>query len=391
MGRNNNDHSIPFSLIFFVAASVGSFSLFVLSSNSNNHFLIIALPSTIVLLYFALCYFKITGLRKINDSSQEPYIADSVYYLGFLFTLVEVAVGIGKVAGGLESGMGIEALNPIAILAPTISGGLFATGLGLLCRAVLVWPSSSRRYDNPSQAMNDVGLQAGRLIQEMEIAVDVTNRLFTSQADNISKSNQRFQAEISRSLEEFNTTFKSNCDKAIQSVFKTHRDLEEMSKQVASVNELKSAREKIYNMIIFIDESVSVLTKTIDYGVKLNKSATNAIDDLNKSLSSTTKSLQSCENALKDLGRGGENVGIKLAAFSQIISTMETQAIKSGHAIETINSALTEQTRVNEESQKMIFKFIGTMNDKLLPVLGKGSEKIEEMSRNLTEKTKQPA
>ena len=279
--------------IFLTLFLLGS-AIIILGIGYNLHFIITVIaPAAIIVVYFLIGQTR----QKIGVSKE--HFADSIYYLGFLFTLTSLGTSLFKVAGAYD-------LNS---LVNAFSLALGTTILGLSLRLYV-----SNFGENDSSA---------RAEAQREILDEV--RLFSSHMRSatqiINQSNQASQTSIQLALTEIITEFKGAMSETVtnykNSVNKSVTNLETPIKKLATmVNE--------YNNVLS--------TSLSDHAVitKLNKKTSASLENLNSKFENLEKSVDSASeqfNLIKDMEKSVEsltNVTLSVTESMQAIDKSTT-------------------------------------------------------------------
>ena len=275
-----NRSSDLFPIVFMVCSLIGAMAIIVLKLLAVNQFFVTACPITIMLVYAGYYYSK--------QPSQLNIVGDNLYYLGFLYTLVSLAMSL------FEFSPNDEAIRTITPIITNFGIAIFSTIFGIALRVFfnLMYKSPEEAAEgavsNFSNEVNRVSKRVSSL--DFELAKFSTFRI---ELEQILREASVRQKEV---IEQFNTSvihFTETVDEA-NKTFAAGREKSQTS--------LDSALEKMQASSEAVSASVSDLVGKIN--------SLEVPEDLLEQL--LQDPLQQIERGTLQIGEAGEKLANRL-------------------------------------------------------------------------------
>jgi methyl-accepting chemotaxis protein len=296
--------------------------------------LILVVPFTpgyqILASIIVMCFFIVPNYKNTKDiSSVRAVFADSVYYLGFLFTFVAL---VGAMMD-LNNNIGIKAI--VGSMGPA----LVTTVIGMAFR--IYYTQFDPITDEPEiETVNTLGNLSAQLV----LAMDNLNQI----SKNNSSVLKEFQKSSSQQMEEFaNTLTKLDFSK-------TANQLEKLSNSIDNLNKIGDTLKDEAHRSTIIVENASDKFKHLDNTVdNVNKQLSNLnnfdrdLSDLNEKISSSkveiVSSVDNAKNTLKDVaskmsdrvGFASREINLSASKITKELMDAEMQAKNFTSAIKT--------------------------------------------------------
>jgi predicted nucleic acid-binding Zn-ribbon protein len=308
------------SMIFATAITAFGALFLPLNSSLIAYFHIIIFFASgfvpILIYYLKLHHIQVNGRDGDHIGMHLTDIeVDSIYYLGFLITLMTLVFSVGSLFAG--SG---------AIKTETIIGqfslGLVVTGFALWGRLDL--QQNNEKLSDPDNAMDQYVNKMERVVSDIDTSYTALHRVFSAATDNFQKSSDQLESfsssfstinremkEASESLGEGMNSISSksqNIDKALESllalsshVAKLDAVINELSGSIGRMNKsgIDEVIQSIETSAKVIGESSKKFEKNIvDSSNKVNQNTGAFVSDMEKSTAQLSSALQSLSSAM---------------------------------------------------------------------------------------------
>jgi hypothetical protein len=351
----------------------------------------------LLLIYHRLCYVAIVDGkykdmgdgRRMTDGS----IADSVYYLGFSYTLLILVtsfISMGQDGGSIRlkydsqfAGL-LDILNKFCV-------GLFTTGYGLVARIHLSNLIEIEELD-PEGLQEKLNVKTAALIRVME---DGTSSL----ASLISASNQTISISVTdttNSLVEKSNILGGHLTEMSESLSKV---LTKLKRQMTNLD-LTDATTTIEAHLLNTAKSVEGLNQGIDDISSKFTNASVVVGESSQGMIVTMKEINSqYEGLLNNLSGFSASLGASTSSVSGIDNVLRESTSSVVQFKTEINQSISHIERLNENLEASLSRlsdFSGTTakaqanlqqgGDWLERSLGKGASDIEQVIGTLSEK-----
>jgi hypothetical protein len=312
-----------FALFFFI----GIVSIVIPSFTSLNVHLYFAilLPVIVMIIYMIIVFRKAKGVLA-NDQ-----IGDSVYYLGFLLTLVALILALLYAANTDDT---------LKVILPKFGIALITTIFGLGAR---VYITAFEVSPEDVQDISETNLS--------EASVNLKTQLTVA--------NETFRNSINSLSEELRTTLESHSNQLSIFLKKNAEEFANSSKKI--INSINEASDKLTNQATQLEGSLT----------KLNSSTTSFID----SITSINQEVGNIGNSFKDLNQ---------INISQQLRSLNQQLIVFGNTIKEHNSRMTDLKDVVESD----VSFLKEHRTQLQSSIEKSRTSIDRIQDNLVSLTK---
>jgi uncharacterized membrane protein YciS (DUF1049 family)/prophage DNA circulation protein len=298
--------------------------------------LVVGAFGTLVNVLFAagvmLLYLLIGLLMRRNQISIDQF-ADSLYYMGFLFTLWALLISIGPFSD-----------DPKESLIENVGMALLTTLIGLGARVVIIQlrPVAA----DPVEIEQNIETATVKLVDQLKKSIDIIDGSAKQFSTDISKSKSNLTNQLSKLANKINNiniptnVFEKSFDKAAKSI---ESSVEEMGNIIAESSEaIQKALGEIEDDILAATRTNTALTVA---GEKLDELIlkTNGYQEI---LASNTAELSSDMEAIRTAATGLTGTASRISA-SAIELTGELRIISKDFKntcsdIDDINIAITE-------------------------------------------------
>ncbi|WP_031434258.1 coiled-coil domain-containing protein [Methylomarinum vadi] len=203
--------------IFLAALVLGVVGI-VLPQSFGYHQLSVAIPLLLMALYAAI------GYRRGKDSPFLEQFADSVYYLGFLFTLIALVVSLYHYRG---DSLGLDAI--IANFSLALTTTIFGLAVRIYINNFQVDLRSAERQmlEGVELAANDFVRKAKTLSMQLELSHDETQRAIRRALEDAGQSMSQTAAMIREQAEQSAEAFRKQSETANRSMEETIKALQQ--------------------------------------------------------------------------------------------------------------------------------------------------------------------
>jgi len=351
----------------------------------------------LLLIYHRLCYVAIVygkykdmgDGRRMTDGS----IADSVYYLGFSYTLLILVtsfIAMGQDGGSIRlkydsqfAGL-MDILNKFCV-------GLFTTGYGLVARIHLSNLIEIEELD-PEGLQEKLNVKTAALIRVIE---DGTSSL----ASLITSSNQIILSSVTdttNSLVEKSNILGNHLTEMSESLSKV---LTKLKRQMTNLD-LTDATSVIEAHLLTTAKNVEGLNQGIDDISSKFSTASSVVGEASQGLIGTMREINSqYESLLNNLTTFSAGLGSTTGAISGVDTALKDSTSNLGQFKTEINQSISQIELLNENLSTALNKLEGFSDattkaqnglqqggDLLERSLGKGATDIELIMKTLAEK-----
>ncbi|MBT8566709.1 hypothetical protein G6675_04045 [Polynucleobacter paneuropaeus] len=351
----------------------------------------------LLLVYHRLCYVAIVdgkykdmgNGKRMTDGS----IADSVYYLGFSYTLLILVtsfIAMGQDAGSTRlqydsqfAGL-MDILNKFCV-------GLFTTGYGLVARIQLSNLIEIEELD-PEGLQERLNVKTAALIRVIENGTSSLTSLISSSNQTISTS----VTDTTNSLVEKSNILGGHLTEMSENLSKI---LTKLKRQMTNLD-LTDATSTIETHLLTTAKSVEGLNQGIDNLSSKFSNASVVVGDASQGLIGTMKEINSqYENLLNNLSVLSTSLNVSTSSFSSIDNALQGSNASVARFQTEINQSISQIERLNENlgiSLNKLSDFSSATakvqaglqqgGDWLERSLGKGATDIEQIMRTLSDK-----
>ena len=273
----------------------------------------IFLASIIMFVYLYL------GGRKATTVSSKAVLADSMYYLGFLFTFVALVfvlydLGTGKIIK-IEDAVGQMG---VAIL---------TTVIGMVVR-IYYTQFESITSEPDTEAINTLGELSSKLIEATNNLENVSQNSSKALKD-FQEKNSKVMQDFTKNLSKLDLTVPTNqmtkLSDTITSLNNITLNLEEYADR--SKQKMETAESKLSGFDVSIDKVNSQIEKVKDVSADITE-----LNDLVDEAKKDTKNV--VDNAKNELKKVTDNVNIKIGTAARDINNSVTQMANQINKIE---------------------------------------------------------
>lgn len=358
--------------LFGVCLALGFVSIIFLKAMGANQFVVTSFPCAILILY---CWyvFKTKRYQLRGDRA-----GDSVYYLGFLYTLLSLGVSLFQfVLKGLSAR---EIVGNLGI-------ALFTTIIGLAGRVILtqlredpVEIEESARMAL-AEAASQVRSELAQMLEDVSIFRRAVMQSITEGAEEVSRETNR---SLTENVAQFTSSARSVIDK-IGVVFDEFGDSARRVNRI-SVN-TSNALEKLVERIEAIDAPQSLITAKFDPLVdrisdvigKFNARAEEQQEAVNRFRMMIEETANVASESIKAMSAIGTNIG-------KIAGDVEKQSLatsKSGDAIRKLSDDVSKSlATVTEKHSAQTASLIQTSEKALNALVTSATQAMTELANN---------
>lgn len=278
---------------------------------------LITLSNSYVGLIFAflvIVFYHIFLFLRVKELNNDEI--DTVYYLGFLVTLLAMAATIIKLANNIVN----TDEKLIVEMCINFGIGLCATGYALLARMHLLL--SPKYQDNENLNLENLEEKISEsihtIISKINMASDEFSSLTKSLQDNLISSNERGILQISRAFDNFSSIAENasiEISERIAGMQKSVNNFDIDDKQ-------RKINMSLINLVDSLKASVSSLdgfSTRVDIGKEKFQNLTSGVLSANNALVLTSEKMNTVgqvsdtlQNSLNDLSIKADDIGIKL-------------------------------------------------------------------------------
>jgi len=274
----------------------------------TNSYVGLFLAILIIAFYHAFLFLRVTDLS--NDE------IDTIYYLGFLVTLLAMAATIIQLA------YNIEIINNKLIfeLCINFGAGLFATGYALLARMHLLL--SPKRQSDENLKLEDLEKEISEriynIISKISIASGEFAALTQSLQESLVSSNERGILQITRTFDSFSSIAENASIEISERIDGLQRSIRNF--------DIEDKQRKIHESLVGLDVSIKTSSSSlddfsnrVDIGKEKFQNLNNGVVNTNNALEVTREKMttvgqtsETLQNNLNDLSLKAENIGSQL-------------------------------------------------------------------------------
>jgi hypothetical protein len=297
------------SQIFIYAGIAALFSCLVPSLFTLSNSYVGLIFAIVVIVFYHI--FLFLRVKELNNDE-----IDTVYYLGFLVTLLAMAATIIKLANNIAK----TDDNLIVEMCINFGIGLCATGYALLARMHLLL--SPKYQDNENLNLENLEEKISEsihiIISKINIASDEFSSLTKSLQDNLISSNERGILQISRAFDNFSSIAENasiEISERIDGMQKSINNFDIDDKQ-------RKINMSLINLVDSLKASVSSLdgfSTRVDIGKEKFQNLTSGVLSANNALVLTSEKMNAVgqvsdtlQNNLNELSIKAEDIGTKL-------------------------------------------------------------------------------
>ena len=241
-----NRSSDLFPIVFVVCSLMGAVAIIVLKLLAVNQFFVTACPITIMLVYAGYYYSK--------QPSQLNIVGDNLYYLGFLYTLVSLAISL------FEFSPNDEAIRTITPIITNFGIAIFSTIFGIAFRVFF-----NLMHKDPEEAVSDFSatvLRLSKRVSDLDIELGKFSSFRIELEQILREGFNRQKEAIDQVLQHGLYQFKTSVIHFTETVDEANKTLEEGREKFQA--SLDSALEKAQVSSVAVSASVSGLVGKIN-------------------------------------------------------------------------------------------------------------------------------
>ena len=359
---------------FFIAFLIKFF----FSVGEKSFYPTLAVLSLILISFHIICYQSLTKdkFKDLGNGERlsQGSVVDSVYYLGFSFTLIILIttfINIGSAS--IESSVQFDSnLNKLYDILNRFCFGLFTTGYGLVARIQLSNLVEIEQAD-PEGLQERLNMKTIGLINVLDGGIQSMDSLIQQShrtiLDSLNASNKSIQestvllstdtSEVSRKIRSLSKKieeqvpffeFKESTDGVKDHLNKTVESIMDVNISIIGINDSFINANKTSNQVIdSMNESIQkinsqyteVISKISEFGSKLSQ--------LNSQVGINSDNLASYSSAMSSSEQPARNFSQSLAVINQSIDTL---AQKTNSLIQTIENNVSGFSELTSEISK---------------------------------------
>ncbi len=263
--------------------------------------------ATIVYATIVMFIYLIIGLRYAKTTSSKAVLADSMYYLGFLYTfvaLVKVLLGIG-------------ADSVIDSIVGQMGAAITTTIVGMAVR-IYMTQFDSITSEPETETLNSLGELSSKMIDSIQALDKVsssTSKTLTEFQEKSSKEMEIFAKKLSQLDLSVPAKQMTKLTETIATLNKLTKSLEDYAER--SKVKMENAEDKLSGFDTSIDKVNDQINKVKDVSADITE-----LNSLVETAQEDTKSAVS--NAQKELKKLTDNVNVKIGSAAREINTSVT-------------------------------------------------------------------
>ncbi|MDA9655149.1 hypothetical protein N9T15_01720 [Pelagibacteraceae bacterium] len=263
--------------------------------------------ATIVYATIVMFIYLIIGLRYAKTPSSKAVLADSMYYLGFLYTfvaLVKVLLGIG-------------ADSVIDSIVGQMGAAITTTIVGMAVR-IYMTQFDSITSEPETETLNSLGELSSKMIDSIQALDKVsssTSKTLTEFQEKSSKEMEIFAKKLSQLDLSVPAKQMTKLTETIATLNKLTKSLEDYAER--SKVKMENAEDKLSGFDTSIDKVNDQINKVKDVSADITE-----LNSLVETAQEDTKSVVS--NAQKELKKLTDNVNVKIGSAAREINTSVT-------------------------------------------------------------------
>ena len=263
--------------------------------------------ATIVYATIVMFIYLIIGLRYAKTTSSKAVLADSMYYLGFLYTfvaLVKVLLGIG-------------ADSVIDSIVGQMGAAITTTIVGMAVR-IYMTQFDSITSEPETETLNSLGELSSKMIDSIQALDKVsssTSKTLTEFQEKSSKEMEIFAKKLSQLDLSVPAKQMTKLTETIATLNKLTKSLEDYAER--SKVKMENAEDKLSGFDTSIDKVNDQINKVKDVSADITE-----LNSLVETAQEDTKSVVS--NAQKELKKLTDNVNVKIGSAAREINTSVT-------------------------------------------------------------------
>ena len=331
------------SITFFVFIGIGILAIFF-----NFRWWI---PSLLILLYFVI------GRRMARQLINLEKFGDSLYFMGFVFTLIALVVGMDPFGGSSESLKSTQILKMMGI-------ALTTTVVGMILR---LWVTHFRPTisDQESDARTDIAVLVEKLHNEIDSTLNyVANLRDTILRDSLTATDS-FVKSTQKRIESQITVLEESTDKASSSI--TEIAQKSLTQLESHNTEMQKTREK---------SSADLAKMMADLQSGIEQSITTSSGGMNEALG----------NVISQLDTSIESFNVKVSGIdlpTDILSSRLTPIVGELEAsVQNMVSSLNNKTEELNTIENLMEKFqsIAQLSDNIESAYNKQKEVVDSLA-----------
>ena len=375
--KNVNPVNVPIRNHFLTCLALGTFGI-IIGWKLHVGYISVFSPLLMMGIYVVL------GLRNTHVSFASDNFADSIYFLGFLFTLIAFAISIYD----LEQG------HDISGLISRFGIALTTTIVGLFFRIYII-NFHDDITDSKKVAEEVLAKEVDRFKQDLELVNDklrlVSNqfeenaRLMHNSLNDHMESSSTFMMEVNEKI----------AGSLIAAIEQTTQKFSESSENSAKY--LKEGLEQMVSRMSLATESFNERLLNINYPEdlftnKLEKPINNlssSMNDYNKLLSESVSEQRKIKDNTRNVATSMDNLVKKYQTFSQLISEVEdtfSPLLQVDFNVKQVNNTF-KKLEENITSTQHTFDAIAHMNidsENINKNIKQLNQKLEVFHENIT-------
>ncbi len=263
--------------------------------------------ATIVYATIVMFIYLIIGLRYAKTPSSKAVLADSMYYLGFLYTfvaLVKVLLDIGP-------------SSEINSIVGQMGAAIATTIVGMAVR-IYMTQFDSITSEPETETLNSLGELSSKMIDSIQTLDKVsssTSKTLTEFQEKSSKEMETFAKKLSQLDLSVPATQMTKLTETIATLNKLTKSLEDYAER--SKIKMENAEDKLSGFDTSIDKVNDQINKVKDVSADITE-----LNSLVETAQEDTKSAVS--NAQKELKKLTDNVNVKIGSAAREINTSVT-------------------------------------------------------------------
>ena len=362
---HNNDYVLDIRKIFLATLVLGVLGILLPQTFGYNK-LSVALPLVFMAIYAGI------GYRRSKNSPFLEQFADSVYYLGFLFTLIALVVSLYYYRGG-----SIEVESIIA----NFSLALITTIFGLTVRITInnfqvdLRNAERQMLEGVEFAANDFVRKAKTISMQLELSHDETQRAIQHAMEEATIGIGRATGVIEKHARMSSQSLLDHLETINLSVSDTVKALESNIKSVKLPEDIFASRleapiDALVQNLSETREVVSALTREQTAAAKNYRGITHGLDQLNEALTTSGRSLNDFNNTIAthsqscgEFVRLVDKIGQLTQTAEKVTEIIAEQSERSSSAVDRFSKLLDSIEQLPAETERIAQKLRHASND----------------------------
>jgi methyl-accepting chemotaxis protein len=416
---------------FLTFFAIGSFFIvlsgFIADRLVGPFFLGLLVPIGLMLVYWAV------GSRAPAVRLKKESFADSIYYLGFLFTLVSLGSALFYLSGEEKT---------LSVVVSKFGLALATTILGLAIRVSEV--SFSRSFGESKEAAQEkLSLAVDRFTNDLEMTCDKMEILLSSMAESVEtagalasqtteESSEKISKTLAESVELIEDTIRESTGKISgqheqlaqstqedlkKSISRIGQSIDQLAEQIEEhgqairlpgdlfANAIEAPLNNFVGVVSDASEKLSTGVKAIDEAASRTQELVQGYAEIASQVEEAVLALKELKTGTSELGQIGKDLNqipLELSRIGSTIKSISDDVETAGNAIVlSSNAALTEREQSLETLQKLakgiaafetVMKHhaasIGALSNQLNDDANRGREALELLQENLVDSSK---